>query len=385
MLGKVRRGRAAFACALVAVMVAAPQAAQGSFVAEGTAKFRYKGNARAIKVTQFAVAAPAGTLIGVSCQKRKCKRGSITAAGERRFVSLKPIVHKRFRRGAGWTVEFSEPGMYARVRKYTVTRKGYRIRERCRQPGLLTLIECPAATGDMDVDGVANRHDACPFEAGPQPHGCPGAQPTEPVPATSEPTGPISDTKAPSAPSGLQVTGVAQTELTLSWTASTDDVRVAGYDTFRGATKIASTAGTSYKFTGLGCSQTHTFGVVAFDAAGNRSAQASKQASTAACPAAPQPPQTWAEQQGSLGANTFTNPYNASGQGQKIAAYQWVDVSCKVYAPQIQSANPDGYWYRIATAPWNNQYYAVANTFWNGDVPGQKPYTHFTDWAVRDC
>ena len=65
--------------------------------------------------------------------------------------------------------------------------------------------------------------------------------------------------------------------------------------------------------------------------------------------------------------------------------YQWVDVSCKVYAPQIQSANPDGYWYRIATAPWNNQYYAVANTFWNGDVPGQKPYTHFTDWAVRDC
>jgi hypothetical protein len=71
--------------------------------------------------------------------------------------------------------------------------------------------------------------------------------------------------------------------------------------------------------------------------------------------------------------------------GVKIAPWQWVDVSCKVHAPQIQSANPDDYWYRIASAPWNNQFYAVANTFWNDDVPGQKPYTHFTDWAVPNC
>jgi uncharacterized membrane protein YgcG len=99
----------------------------------------------------------------------------------------------------------------------------------------------------------------------------------------------------------------------------------------------------------------------------------------------PPPRSTWPEQQGSLGANTFLNPYNASGMGPKIPAWQWVDVSCKVYAPQIQSANPDGYWYRIASAPWSNSYYAVANTFWNGDVPGQKPYTHFTDWAVPNC
>lgn len=94
---------------------------------------------------------------------------------------------------------------------------------------------------------------------------------------------------------------------------------------------------------------------------------------------------TWSEQQGSLGANTFTNPYNASGMGVKIQPYQWVAVSCKVYAPQIVSANPDGYWYRIASAPWSNAYYAVANTFWNGDIPGQKPYVHNTDFAVPDC
>jgi hypothetical protein len=71
--------------------------------------------------------------------------------------------------------------------------------------------------------------------------------------------------------------------------------------------------------------------------------------------------------------------------GPRIEPYQWVDVSCKVYDPYIQSVNPDGYWYRVASAPWNDQYYAAANTFWNGDVPGQTPYTHYTDWNVPDC
>lgn len=102
-------------------------------------------------------------------------------------------------------------------------------------------------------------------------------------------------------------------------------------------------------------------------------------------PPPPPPARTWSEQQGSHGANTFTNPYNASGMGTKIGAYAWVAVSCKVYAPQIDSANPDGYWYRIASSPWNNNYYAVANTFWNGDVPGQTPYTHNTDFNVPNC
>jgi len=70
---------------------------------------------------------------------------------------------------------------------------------------------------------------------------------------------------------------------------------------------------------------------------------------------APAPaPRVWNEQQGSLGANTFTNPYNASGMGPKIPPMAWVAVSCKVHAPQIASANPDGYWYRIASAPWSN-------------------------------
>jgi hypothetical protein len=82
--------------------------------------------------------------------------------------------------------------------------------------------------------------------------------------------------------------------------------------------------------------------------------------------------------------NTITNNHNASGMGPPIAAGQWVEVSCRVYDPTIASVNPDGYWYRIASPPWNNAYYAPANTFMNGDPYGG-PYTHNTDFSVPLC
>ncbi|HEY3759102.1 MAG TPA: hypothetical protein VGL37_05035 [Solirubrobacteraceae bacterium] len=97
------------------------------------------------------------------------------------------------------------------------------------------------------------------------------------------------------------------------------------------------------------------------------------------------PPQTWSEQETpNHPVNTFTNYHNASGMGQPVAAGQWVEVSCKVYDPTIASVNPDGYWYRIASAPWSNAYYSPANTFMNGDPYGG-PYTHNTDFSVPNC
>jgi hypothetical protein len=109
---------------------------------------------------------------------------------------------------------------------------------------------------------------------------------------------------------------------------------------------------------------------------------------TPACAASSPPPppaQTWAEQETpNHPVNTFTNYHNASGMGAAIAAGQWVQVACKVYDPFIASVNPDGYWYRIASPPWNNAYYSPANTFMNGDPYGG-PYTHNTDFAVPNC
>jgi hypothetical protein len=90
------------------------------------------------------------------------------------------------------------------------------------------------------------------------------------------------------------------------------------------------------------------------------------------------------EQQGHFGVNTFANPRTGAGAGPRIAAAQYVQVACKLYAPTIASVNPDGYWYRIASPPWNGAFYAPANTFMNGDA-WSGPYTHNTDFAVPNC
>lgn len=101
--------------------------------------------------------------------------------------------------------------------------------------------------------------------------------------------------------------------------------------------------------------------------------------------APPPPPANHLEQETpNHPVNTFTDYHNASGMGPAIAAGQWVEVSCRVYDPTIASVNPDGYWYRIASAPWNNAYYSPANTFMNGDPYGG-PYTHNTDFSVPVC
>jgi len=82
------------------------------------------------------------------------------------------------------------------------------------------------------------------------------------------------DTTAPSVPGGLNVTGTTQTSASLAWTASSDNVGVAGYDVYRGTTKVATVTGTSATVSGLTAGTTYSFTVQAFDAAGNRSAAA---------------------------------------------------------------------------------------------------------------
>jgi hypothetical protein len=94
----------------------------------------------------------------------------------------------------------------------------------------------------------------------------------------------------------------------------------------------------------------------------------------------------WTRQQGynRSGSPTFRDPSGVADPGEKVAFEQFVTVSCKVFAPSIPSVYPDGYWYRLADPPWNDLYYAAANTFLNGDDPAG-PYTHSTDFAVPDC
>jgi chitodextrinase len=98
------------------------------------------------------------------------------------------------------------------------------------------------------------------------------------------------DTAPPSAPTNLAASSVSQTALTLTWTASTDNAGVTGYDVYRNATKMATVTSASSSQAGLACGTSYAFAVVARDAAGNSSPQAQLNASTSACSAPPPPP-----------------------------------------------------------------------------------------------
>ncbi|TKK81142.1 hypothetical protein FDA94_33800 [Herbidospora galbida] len=82
------------------------------------------------------------------------------------------------------------------------------------------------------------------------------------------------DTTAPSTPSNLTANGT-----NLSWSASSDNVGVAGYRVYRrqgtsgSFSQVGTSTSTSYAATGLAASTTYQFYVTAYDAAGNVSGQ----------------------------------------------------------------------------------------------------------------
>ncbi|MCL6456534.1 MAG: fibronectin type III domain-containing protein [Gorillibacterium sp.] len=87
-------------------------------------------------------------------------------------------------------------------------------------------------------------------------------------------TNPVSggDTQAPTIPTNLKVSGTTSSSISLSWTASTDNIGVTGYDVYQGSAIAFSVTGTTASVTGLAASTSYTFKVAAKDAAGNTSA-----------------------------------------------------------------------------------------------------------------
>ncbi|MEU9205947.1 glycoside hydrolase family 6 protein [Streptomyces sp. NPDC048332] len=88
------------------------------------------------------------------------------------------------------------------------------------------------------------------------------------------------DTQAPTAPTGVTATAKTSSSVSLSWTASTDNTGVTGYDVFRNGVKVGSSTTTSYTDSGLSASTAYSYTVKAKDAAGNVSAASSALSAT---------------------------------------------------------------------------------------------------------
>jgi chitodextrinase len=90
------------------------------------------------------------------------------------------------------------------------------------------------------------------------------------------------DTQAPSVPAGLTATGVTWGTVTLSWSASTDNVGVSGYTIYRGGASVGTSSTTGFTDSGLAPSTTYSYTVDAFDSAGNHSAHSAAITATTA-------------------------------------------------------------------------------------------------------
>jgi serine/threonine-protein kinase len=93
---------------------------------------------------------------------------------------------------------------------------------------------------------------------------------------------------------------------------------------------------------------------------------------------------TYGETTGSV-THTWSDYADAGGgQGPSIPSNTAVQIECKVTGFKVEDG--DTWWYRIASSPWSNAYYASADAFYNnGETSGSLQGTPFVDSNVPSC
>jgi chitodextrinase len=152
------------------------------------------------------------------------------------------------------------------------------------------------------------------------------------------------DTEAPSAPTGLSASSIGDTQLTLTWTASTDNVAVAGYRIVRDGAQVHATASTSYPDTGLAPLTAYTYRVAAYDFANNESALSAPFTVTTTAPAPSFVQQGSAVPQSPQSVVSAAYPVAQTAGDTNIVAIGWNDTSA-VIASVVDSA---GNTYQVA-------------------------------------
>ena len=89
---------------------------------------------------------------------------------------------------------------------------------------------------------------------------------------TTKSAEPEVDIEAPTKPTEIKANNITENSVELTWTASTDNIGVVGYEVYNGETLLATvTEGTSYKISGLEAGTEYSLMIKALDAAGNTS------------------------------------------------------------------------------------------------------------------
>jgi len=128
------------------------------------------------------------------------------------------------------------------------------------------------------------------------------------------------DTVAPSVPAGLSAVAVSSTQINLTWTASTDNVGVAGYRITRNGSIVGTSTGAAYSDAGLVSGSSYTYAVAAYDAAGNISANSSSASATTPDVVAPTAPTVLSAV--AVSSTQITLSWNASTDNVGVTGYR---------------------------------------------------------------
>jgi chitodextrinase len=160
-----------------------------------------------------------------------------------------------------WTVSTDSGTNATGVAKYNVLRNG-------------VVVAQPTTTSYIDNGVVANTSYTYTVQAV---DGAGNVSANSNAVTVKTPT--VPDTTAPSIPTGLKAVAADVDQINLTWTASTDSggSGLAGYNVYRGGTKLNSNPVTTTSFgdSTVIASTTYSYKVEAVDGAGNKSAQTS--------------------------------------------------------------------------------------------------------------
>nr|WSX47774.1 PQQ-dependent sugar dehydrogenase [Streptomyces sp. NBC_00974] len=132
------------------------------------------------------------------------------------------------------------------------------------------------------------------------------------------------DTTAPSRPGTPSCSDVGPNSLTLSWGASTDNVRVSAYDIYEHGNKISEAPGetTTHALTALAPNTTYNLTVIARDAAGNASPASVAVDCTTAASSDPLPSRPGTPTASAITSTGATLTWGASTDDKGVVAYE---------------------------------------------------------------
>ena len=132
----------------------------------------------------------------------------------------------------------------------------------------------------------------------------------------------VIDTQQPSAPGALYATSVTTSTVSLSWSASTDNVGVVAYDVYLGSTLYVSSASPNATVSNLSSGATYTFTVRARDGAGNVSPSSPSLTVTTVTTVDIIPPSTPSNLTWASDGGTVTMTWTPSTDNVGVSGYQ---------------------------------------------------------------